>query len=249
MSERTQPKEKFDELINLYLENMLGRTSSDGSLEFEVRFGTKGSKISYIDYTNVVRNLLSSNFTSTVPSDFLRINCEYIDPKTGVTKLSNIRSEIAGLGNISKYCSSDSIVDATGSAFCTFEQKLLLRNDDGSPIYPLEFEDYNFRVSVQVEKKFHQGASIIRSIIDKWADSKKTFRLINRTTLKHDIYPVKVDISIVRSSRKEGRNMIPEYRFTNSGVLESNQIYEIGGVPPIAEADRMPLSSVTLRSK
>ena len=227
MSARTQTKSKFDELINLYLENMMGRTSNDGSLEFEVRFGTKGSKISYIDYTNVVRNLLSSNFKSSVPTDFLRINCEYNDPKSGVTKISNIRSEIGGLGNISKYCSSDSIVDSTGSAFCTFEQKLFMRNDDGTPIYPSDFEDFNFRVSVQVEKKFHQGAGIVRSIIDKWKDSKKTFRLINRTTLKHDKYPVKVDISIVRSSRTDGRNMIPEYRFTNSGVLESNQIYEI----------------------
>lgn len=227
MSERTQPKDKFDELVNLYLENMLGRTSNDGSLEFEVRFGTKGSKITYIDYTNVVRNLLSSNFKSTTPNDFLRINSEYIDPKTGVTKLSNIRSEIAGLGNISKYCKSDSIVDDTGSAFCTFEQKSFMRRENGEPIYPLDFEDYNFRVSVNVEKKFHQGATIIRSIIDKWADSKKTFRLINRTSLVHDKYPVKVDISIVRSSRKEGRNMIPEFRFTNSGVVESTQSYEI----------------------
>jgi len=227
MPAKTQTKSKLDELIKLYLENMIGRTSDDGSLEFEVRFGTKGSKISYIDYTNVVRNLLSSNFKSSVPTDFLRINCEYNDPKSGVTKISNIRSEIGGLGNISKYCSTNSILDTTGSAFCTFEQKSFMRSEDGSAIYPLDFEDFNFRVSVQIEKKFHQGAGIVRSIIEKWKDSKKTFRLINRTTLKHDKYPFKVDISIVRSSRTNGRNMVPEYNFTNSGVLESNQIYEI----------------------
>ena len=227
MSAKTQTKSKFDELINLYLENIIGRTTNDGSLEFEVRFGTKGSKISYIDYTNVVRNLLSSNFKSSDPTDFLRINCEYNDPKTGVTKISNIRSEIGGLGNISKYCSTDSILDTTGSAFCTFEQKSFMRSDDGTAIYPLDFDDFNFRASLQIERKFHQGAGIVRSIIEKWKESKKTFRLINRTTLKHDKYPVKVDISIVRSSRTNGRNMVPEYRFTNSGVLESNQIYEI----------------------
>ena len=227
MSEKTQTKVKLDELINLYLENKMGRSTNDGTLELEVRFGTKGSNISYIDYTNVVRNLLSSNFTATTPSDFLRINCEYIDPKTGVSKISNIRSEISGMGNISKYCSSDSIVDKTDSVYCTFEQKSFLRDNDNNPIYPLDFDDYNFRVSVQVEKKFHQGAGIVRSIIDKWKDSKKTFRLLNRTTLKHNEYPVKVDISIVRSSRKEGRQFVPEYRFTNSGVTESSQTYEI----------------------
>jgi hypothetical protein len=227
MSEKTQTKVKFDELINLYLENKMGRNTNDGTLELEVRFGTKGSNISYIDYTNVVRNLLSSNFTATTPNDYLRINCEYIDPKTGVSKISNIRSEISGMGNISKYCSSDSIVDNAGSTYCTFEQKSFMRDDDNNPIYPMDFEDFNFRVSVQIEKKFHQGAGIVRGIIDKWKDSKKTFRLLNRTTLKHNEYPVKVDISIVRSSRKEGRQYVPEYRFTNSGVTESLQIYEI----------------------
>ena len=64
-------------------------------------------------------------------------------------------------------------------------------------------------------------------IIDKWSDNKKTFRLINRTTLKHDKYPLKVDLSIVRSSKKIDRNYVPEYRFTNSGVLESSMEYEI----------------------
>ena len=60
MTERTQSQKKLDELLNLYLENIKGRNSSDGSLELEVRFGTKGfRKLSYIDYTNVVKILKS----------------------------------------------------------------------------------------------------------------------------------------------------------------------------------------------
>ena len=105
MTERTQSQIKLDELLNLYLENVKGRNSSDGSLELEVRFGTKGfRKLTYIDYTNVVKILKSLQFRDLQQEDFLRINSEYVDPKTGVTKMSNIRTEVSGLGNISKYC-------------------------------------------------------------------------------------------------------------------------------------------------
>tara|TARA_B110000238_G_C15909728_1_gene345720 strand:+ start:539 stop:673 length:135 start_codon:yes stop_codon:yes gene_type:complete len=37
MSEKTQTKVKLDELINLYLENKMGRSTNDGTLELEVR--------------------------------------------------------------------------------------------------------------------------------------------------------------------------------------------------------------------
>ena len=228
MTERTQSQKKLDELLNLYLENVKGRNSSDGSLELEVRFGTKGfRKLTYIDYTNVVKILKSLQFRHLQQEDFLRITSEYVDPKTGVTKMSNIRTEVSGVGNISKYCKSDNIVDTNGGVFGTFEQKTLIRNDDESLVYPVDFEDFNFRVSLQVEKKYNQSTGIIRGIIDKWSNNKKTFRLINRTTLIHDKFPLKVDLSIVRSSRKINRNYVPEYRFTNSGVLESNMEYEI----------------------
>lgn len=228
MTERTQSQKKLDELLNLYLENIKGRNSSDGSLELEVRFGTKGfRKLTYIDYTNVVKILKSLQFRHLQQEDFLRITSEYVDPKTGVTKMSNIRTEVSGVGNISKYCKTDNIVDTNGGVFGTFEQKSLIRNNDDSLVYPVDFEDFNFRVSLQVEKKYNQGTGIIRGVIDKWSNNKKTFRLINRTTLIHDKFPLKVDLSIVRSSRKINRNYVPEYRFTNSGVLESNIEYEI----------------------
>ena len=83
MTERTQSQQKLDELLNIYLENNIARNSADGSLELEVRFGTKGyRRLTYIDYTNVVKNLKSLNFRDLKSEDFLRINSEYIDVKT-----------------------------------------------------------------------------------------------------------------------------------------------------------------------
>ena len=48
-----------------------------------------------------------------------------------------------------------------------------------------------------------------------------------RHTFIHPDYPVHVDMSIVKDSKRRGRYGIPEYQFTDSGVLESTEHYEI----------------------
>ena len=97
MTERTQSQKKLDELLNLYLENIKGRNSSDGSLELEVRFGTKGfRKLTYIDYTNVVKILKSLQFRHLQQEDFLRITSEYVDPKPESQKCQILELKFLG---------------------------------------------------------------------------------------------------------------------------------------------------------
>ena len=96
----------LNDMLKLYLDNVnLVASTRDNSLELEVKFGTKNIKrITKIDYDNVIQYLLSCGFTSSSEQYKLRIFNEFIDPKTGVTKLSNIRTELSGIGKISKYC-------------------------------------------------------------------------------------------------------------------------------------------------
>ena len=99
---RSIDESKLEDYIGLF------RQSKNKRDELEVRFGTKGfRKLTYIDYTNVVKRLKSLQFRHLQQEDFLRISSEYVNPKTGVTKMSNIRTEVSGVGNISKYCKSD----------------------------------------------------------------------------------------------------------------------------------------------
>ena len=115
MSEKT-PQQQLDDVLKLYLDNVSKTGRRDGALELEVRFGTKGiHRITHIDYDNVVRRLLSLGFNRTPAEYFLRIFNEYVDPKTGVTKMSNIRSEIQGISRISQYCKTDSPTDNCGN--------------------------------------------------------------------------------------------------------------------------------------
>ena len=220
------PQQQLDDVLKLYLEKKM-QVPTNTNLELEVKFGTKGKfRITHSIYDNVIKRLLSLGFTSSNQEYFLRINNEYIDSKTGVTKMSNVRGEIMGLGRISEYCRTDNILDKNDLSVITFDQKSYYR-DESSVVYPVDFKDFNFRVSLQNERRLNFNSALARSIRESWKDSKKTFRLINRTTLRSDRYPVKIDLSIVKSSKQDGRNMIPEYKFKDSGVLESIEYYEI----------------------
>ena len=220
------PQQQLDDVLKLYLERKV-QVPSNTNLELEVRFGTKGKfRITHSIYDNVIKRLLSLGFTSSNQESILRITNEYIDPKTGITKMSNVRGEIMGLGRISEYCRNDNIVDKNGSNIISFDQKSYYRDDQGF-IYPVDFEDFNFRVSMQTEKHLNYNSGLVRNVRDTWKDLKKTFRLISRTTLRSDKYPVKIDLSIVKSSKRVGRSFVPEYKFKDSGVLESPEQYEI----------------------
>ena len=94
----------------MYLDDYNGMVG-DTQNELEVRFGTRGiHPISRIDFDNVIRKLKSLNFTCSNETgiDSLKIQSEFIDVKSGRTKMSNIRVEIGG-GDIKKYCSTDSL--------------------------------------------------------------------------------------------------------------------------------------------
>ena len=226
MASKRTIQQQFDDMVKLYLEGQKNRTYKDGNLELEVRFGTKGiRRINHIDYDNVVKRLLSLGFTLSPSEYLLRITNEFIDPR-GTTKMSNIRAELRGLGQIAEYCKNDSLTDSEGNTFATFEQKSFYKKDS-EPTYPIDFDNFNFRVALNVEKSYYENSGIIRSTLDKWNDSKKVFRYINRCTLTSNDYPVKVDLSITKMSKRRGRYPIPEYRFKDSGVLDSPQIYEI----------------------
>ena len=133
MSKKT-PTPTMDDLVSIYMDNLPTMVGArDENLELEVKFGTRGfRKITHIHYNNVVQRLLASGFVLEPTKSILRIFNEYLDIKTGATRLSNIRTEINGIGSISKYCRTNEIGEDPH-----FEQKLYYKS--GSKIiYPVE---------------------------------------------------------------------------------------------------------------
>ena len=223
-------QQQFDNIINSYLENVTN--IADGTSELELRFGTRGiNPISKIDFDNVIQKLKSVGFQiENVNAYSLKMQSEYVDKKSGQTKLSTVRVELNGLHNVQKYCNSNSLNDVSP----TFIQKNYAVVND-KPIFPVNMDDYNFRVSYQKEKTIGSYSSFAENIRSSWEENKKTFRYINRVSFVHPDIPVRVDLSIVKDSSSEkveykGRTIYkskPEYTFQSAKVLDNPEKYEI----------------------
>ena len=157
------PQKQLDELLKIYLDNVI-KHSKQGQLELEVRFGTaRGMKpIQKQNYDDVVQRLLSAGFNINEGKYLLRMQNEFIDVKTGITKLSNLRTEVLGIGNISEYCKSNKLVDKYGKIKGSFIQKLYFKGENNENIYPVNFNDFNFRVTLQNEKSLNVTSPIVK---------------------------------------------------------------------------------------
>ena len=222
---------QFDNLVNLFYSAKPFMYNSSLVPELEVRFGTRKVKqLTRNDYDNVIKKLKSFGFNTTnnTGNYYLRINNEYLDNITGKFKLSdNTRCEIIGLTNIQEYCSSNDIkkIYKNNPTCISFISKKPVYTANKNKVYPVNFDDFNFRVSYVNEEEVKMGVK--NYILDNWKNSKKTFRYINRVTFKHNDYPFNIDISITKSSDRYGRDVKTYYTTEESGVFEKPEVYEI----------------------
>ena len=231
------PKEQMDIIIKNYLaSNPMGRM--DGKInEVELRFGTNTRKhkpFTKIDYDNVVRQLYASGFVpeNVEGTHSLRIFHEYVDKNSGIRRMSNIRAEINSIDLIQEYCKTNSIqnlLDLPSTTYdkITFNQKTRVKTDDGNYLDYANFEDFNMRVAYQLEQTFTARSGLVRSIIQKWNESKKTFRYMNRVRFRHPEYPIFADVSIVQKSKMTSGHPMKFYTVQDADLFNSPESYEI----------------------
>lgn len=220
-----RPEQTLNNISSTYLDSIkLG--GRNGVSEYEVRFGTarRMKRISRLEYDAVIKKLISSGFILSETKSLLRINSEFID-KRGVTKTSRIRAELSGLGNISAYCKSNDIKEFVDSRQVKFVEKKTERID-GEFVPSYDAIDYNFRAAISNEKDL-TNSRLVQGIVNSWKDNKKVFRYVTRHELVNPNYPLRVDISIVKESAREGRYMKSTFTFDESRVVQSPEIYEI----------------------
>jgi hypothetical protein len=228
------PQKRFDNLVQKFYDSNPYVNTKQINQELEVKFGTKGIKhLTRNDYDNVIKKLKSFGFTTTdnIGNYYLRINCEFLDPRTGKFKLSDTRIEIAGLHNIEAYCKNNDIKEIYSKSFSSvsfINKKLAILGEER--MFPVEFNDFNFRVTFNTETEIKQGVKTY--VMDNWKRSKKIFRYLNRVTFKHPDYPVLVDISIVKNGDKEegarwGEQMKRVYTTQESNVFNNQETYQI----------------------
>jgi hypothetical protein len=221
------PPQNLVGIIKSYLDILIQGNKRDSTPEFEVRFGTmRGMKrISRLDYDSVIKRLLSSGYNISTLESYLRINSEYTNPNTGAVRVSRVRAELSGMGDIAEYCRKNDIVDFHNSNRVQFVEKQPAKVGE-TEILPYNANDFNFRAALSIERNV-TNTRLTQSTVDSWKDNKKTFRYITRHRLSHPDDIVSVDISIVKDSMREGRFMKPTYTFEEARVVSSPETYEI----------------------
>jgi hypothetical protein len=162
----------------------------------------------------------------------LRCQGEYLDVNTGLTKISTIRTEIHGIQQIQELCKTNSIKSMIGTNKVKFINKTTLKDEKtNAPYLPIDYNDLNFRVGLNVESSISKNSPVATQIVSSWDETKKNYRFINRVTFDHwdsEKYPFTIDLSIVKQShRRERGQMIPEYNITDAELFNDIPRYEI----------------------
>ena len=247
-------KHRFELLVKTYHQAVINRKSQSDNYELEVKFGqdsfSEGKfntnvKITHHDYNNVIKTLKSLGFTYNLTGtkagvDILRVqhvldekNTDVRNEEYDLTSTRSTRLEITGNYDIEQYCLKNTIKVVEPRVNLVRKTTIRLANDkknggEEKIIEPVVFRDFNFKACLKLEKQMHRSQGIYKMLVEKYDDLNKTFRYLNRVTFIHPNYPVKIDVSIVKSS--PGIHLRPQRTFKSfrdADLLNQPETYEI----------------------
>ena len=217
-SQKEELSNKFLKYIETYLSTYT-RFSENVYPEFEIRFGTKKIKnINKVDFYNVIKSLLNYDFKLINENYFLKI--------MNASNLSNIRTQINGMPNIQSYCKFNNLSGILDENNIKFVEKEYFKNND-TQLFPLDFDDYNFRVCYQTEQNYPRNHNAIEELHSKWNSFKKIFRYIKRYEYRHPDLPFLIHCSIVKTSKSQYGKFIEQFNIKDSEVFNSLENFEI----------------------
>ena len=234
---KVTPQQLLSKMCNNYISSLHkvpdNSTSKYETPELEVKFGTKGYKqLTKMDYDNVIKKLISEGYKCDNTSGLysLRIFPELLDSRTGEVKMSNMRVEIDGLNAVQEYCRTNDIIKIAENPnlqLSLLEKRSIKIEGSKQFLKPVEFKDFNMRVSLVSEYKGSVHGKSAMELYDNWSKSKKMFRFINRVTYYKPGGLFKIDLSIVRTSTKKDKQIIKTYNIADSNVFENPEIFEM----------------------
>jgi hypothetical protein len=239
MRSNVSPQQQLDTISLAFINT---NASKYGEIEMEAKFGTRGIRpLTKMDYDNVVKKIRASGWFTPYPYGvhLLRIQPEFLDIRTGQFKTTSdfdrFRIEIDGLNNIQDYCKTNSIsyLNDKNSFSVKINKKAPLKifkdgKETNETIQSANFDDFNFRVSINNEESVSKTSKIGVDVFENWNKTKKVFRYMNRVSFSHTDFPFKIDLSIVKTSIKNEKGwMIQTYNIEESNVFNNSETYEI----------------------
>ena len=213
----------MENLVKKYLNYNTG-DSKHYHKELEVRFGTRGKFIKKDQYDNVLKKLQSVGFhlVNNEGLHLLRIMNQF-DPNT--KQISNIRTEIRNLENIQYYCKHNRVPEKKDSVI--FQKKFNMK-ENNKPVVPYDNNDFNFRVSFQIEDNVYYNSTLVSTLLERWEQIPKSYRFMNRIELRHNELPFICHLSIVKSSKKlKNGSYVYEKNIRNVNLFNQRETYEI----------------------
>lgn len=200
----SESQKLFTNMVNIYLQQKPHVYDITKYPELEIRFGTRGIKrLTKSNYDNVVQVLKSFGYqcADVNGSYTLKIQNEFIGRVSGRAEISSIRAEIQGLDMIHFFCKTNNLKELIGkyANSCRFLRKSFVVIDN-EKLKPVNFDDFNFRVSLQNEDILSSTKGSALYIINNWKNQKKIFRYVNRVSFFSPDSPVKIELSLVKSS-------------------------------------------------
>jgi hypothetical protein len=220
-------KSQLNKIITNYLKMKFDKFQTS---ELEGRFGTRGKKLTKINYDNVIKKLLSLGFTTIDKNGSYRLSIQpqTLNTNTGVFQDTFVRIEIDNLVDIQKYCKTNQLSDIQSIKYNSKSPAIIPNtitetNPRGDMLYDALFKEFNFSVSYKIEKSISPKNEVLKNIIEGWNSIKKKFRYMNRITFNHPNFPFNIDLSITRMSN----NNMATYTISESNVFNTMENYEI----------------------
>lgn len=221
MSKKHMPRihdlvEKYNSILS---SSKHKKSAKDTNIEFEIRFDIQKRNLTAHAFQRTFSELNTRGFAISRSWYSLRPSINDKN-ETGGFNDDKIRIEIDDLLAIQTLCRYNKLpenIRIMKKRYATTEVK-----GKKSKKCMYDNTDYDFRTSIQEEVIVDQDTQEGIGIINKWNDSLKTFRYINRTSLLHEDFPnIRIDLSKVKMNDDEHKNFIA------SGVLDAKETFEI----------------------
>jgi len=219
------PQIQFNDIVSQYIQK-INIKDPYKQPELEVRFKPEESKhFTKLEYDNVVQKIMSVDYVETNIGEYRLL----IFPD--FPALSNLRVEITTIEAVQEYCKSNDIVKLREKypQRVKFVRKNRVLNDK-TPLADVYFNDFNFSVSLRTEDTQTFKYVKDHGLFDNWPTIPKKFRYSNRVSFcnqEDEDNPTQIDLTIVRSSAKNGSQYIQSRTIEESNVFNNIETYEI----------------------
>ncbi len=190
--------ENLKKLLNVWI--------SDSKQELEATFGLL-VPVNITTFLAVAQRLRAKDF-NYIPED----------DRLTITTPEHFRFSIVGPGDIQEYCRDDTL---DGKHYS------IMLKDRSVQQASMKLEDYDVSVKIRREEPVAKDDPKIREMVKTWIQQRKAFRMIRRWSFKSHDQGFKVDMSIVRSTKRKEGSFAWQRKFKDQDIMNNPATYEI----------------------